>query len=423
MADPTLARPTWRIGQVLLPDHLVGLEAALSAEAALRAGLSGPPAYGVARLEWNGDAPTGGVLWVSALTAVLPGGMLVDVPGNARVRGPLDLKTAGRGEIDVFAHVAEDEDPGQALMDPPSPKEIHRQIHVVELSTDPGRRGSRGRIVLGRFARGPGGVGFQLSPRVVPPLLRLDATPYLAGPLRRLRDEIGVLEQALDDRAIDALGRGEALGPIQRARLEARKAAALLDDVLGGVPLHPYWIYSALRAFSLDLYQLDERATPWQPPPYAHDDPALCFGAVLAEISGRIQVAPPSTPVVPFVLDNGRLVAADLLPEALTAPEVYVVVLKARASDQVPLESVRFASPGRLRLVREHALRGVRLVAVSGPPFRHGFGSAVDFYRLATTGAAGEPGEWAYVVQERAIACHATPALEGHRLVLCWRRP
>ncbi len=424
MAESTLARPTWRIGQVLLPEHFLGLQTSLAAEGALRASLSGPPSYGVARLVWNGDDPLQGVLWVSGLTAVLPGGMLVDVPGNARVLGPLDLKTAGRREIEVFAHVVEDEGGPPAHMDPPSPQEIPRQIHLVELSTDPGRRGSRGRIALGLFTPGPTSAGFQLSDRVVPPLLRLDTTPYLAGRLSRLRGELAELERALDERALHALGQGETLGPIQRGRLETRKLAAILDDVAQGVPLHPYTVYTALRSFSLDLYLLDEHATPWQPPAYAHDDPARCFGAVLAEISGRIQVAPPSSPLVPFTLDGGRLVAADLPLEALSAPEVYVAVLKARASDPAPLEGVRFASPGRLRLVREHALRGVRPAAVPSPPFRHGFGGAVDFYRLATgAGGAGEPGEWAYVAQERAIACHATPALESQRLVLCWRRP
>jgi type VI secretion system protein ImpJ len=422
MADPTLARPTWRIGQVLLPDHFLGLEAALAAEAALRAGLSGPPAYGVARLAWSADDLGPGVLWVSALTAVLPDGMLVDVPGNARVRGPLDLSTAGRGEVEVFAHIVDDDEAAAPLMDPPS-KDIPRHVHLIELSTESVRRGSRGRIGLGLFTPGTGGAAFQLSPRVVPPLLRLDTTPYLAGRLTRLRGELSVLDRALDDRALDALGRGETLGPIQRARLEARKLGALLDDVANGVSLHPYVIYTAMRGFSLDLYLLDEHATPWHPPAYAHDDPARCFGAVFAELSSRMQVAPPqSSPVVPFTLDGGRLVAADLPPEALSAPEIYVAVLKARAGDQVPLEGVRFGSPGRLRLVREHALRGVRFVAAPTPPFRHGFGAAVDFYRLLT-GAAGEAGEWAYVAHERALACHATPLLEGQRLVVCWRRP
>ncbi|AUX29125.1 MULTISPECIES: type VI secretion system baseplate subunit TssK [Sorangium] len=422
MPAPTLARPTWRLGQVLLPEHFLGLESALAAEAALRASLLGAPAYGVARLEWNGDSPPNGVVWVTGLTAVLPDGALVDVPGNARVRAPLDLKEAAQREIEVFAHVVDD-DAGEASMDPPLPPDVPRTFHVVDLSTDPTRTGGRGRVALGRFALAKGGA-FRLDEASAPALLRLDTTPYLGRALGQLRGELGGLESALDELAIEALGRGESLGPVQRVRLEARKLAALLDDLERGVPMHPYAVYSALRAFSLDLYLLDERAAPWRPPAYDHDAPGRCFGAVLTHVAGRMQLPRPAAPVAAFVSDGGRLVAADLPAEALSAPEVYVAVLKARAADVAPLEGARLASPGRLRLVREHALRGVRIAPVPAAPFRHGFGGAVDFYRLSTGAAPGEEGgEWTHVVRERAIAFHPPPHLEGHRVVLCWRRP
>ncbi|XYI02459.1 type VI secretion system baseplate subunit TssK [Sorangium sp. So ce1128] len=423
MAASTLARPTWRIGQILLPEHFAGLEAALAAEAALRAGLSAP-AYGVARLAWNGDDPKDGVLWVTGLTAVLPEGALVDVPGNARMRAPLDLKEAGKREVEVFAHVLDPEGDGgegEAPMELPSPREIPRAFHVVELSTERAALGARGRVPLGRFFLQGG--AFRLDEASAPPLLRLDTTPYLTRALASLRGDLAGLESALDARALDALGRGESLGPAQRVRLEARKLAALLEDVERGVPLHPYAVFSALRAFSLDIYLLDERASPWRPPAYDHDAPARCFGEVLAHLQRQTAAPQPSSPAVAFLPDNGRLVTADLPAEALSAPEVYVAVLKARAADHVPLDGVRLASPARLRIVREHALRGLRLAPTSRPPFQHAFGGAVDFYRVVGGAAGEEGGEWAHVARERALAFHPPPHLEGHQVVLCWRRP
>ncbi|WP_437603031.1 type VI secretion system baseplate subunit TssK [Sorangium sp. So ce590] len=423
MAASTLARPTWRIGQILLPEHFAGLEAALAAETALRAGLSAP-AYGVARLAWNGDDPTDGVLWVTALTAVLPEGALIDVPGNARMRAPLDLKEAGRREVEVFAHVLDPEGDGgegEPPMELPSPREIPRVFHVIELSTERAALGARGRVPLGRFVLQRG--AFRLDEASAPPLLRLDTTPYLTRALASLRGDLAGLESALDARALDALGRGESLGPVQRVRLEARKLAALLADIERGVPLHPYAVFSALRAFSLDVYLLDEHASPWQPPAYDHDAPAHCFGEVLAHLERRTAAPQPSSPAVAFLPDNGRLVAAELPDEALSAPEVYVAVLKARAADRVPLDGVRLASPTRLRIVREHALRGLRLAPTSSPPFRHGFGGAVDFYRVVFGAAGDEGGEWAHAARERALAFHPPPHLEGHQVVLCWRRP
>ncbi|WP_437275849.1 type VI secretion system baseplate subunit TssK [Sorangium sp. So ce375] len=429
MAASTLARPTWRIGQILLPEHFFGLEAALAAEAALRAGLSAP-SYGVARLEWNGDDPTDGVLWLTGLTAVLPEGALVDVPGNARVRAPLDLKESGRREVEVFAHVLDsagdggdggDGDEGEAPMELPSPREIPRAFHVIELSTERALTGARGRVPLGRFTLQRG--AFRLDEASAPPLLRLDTTPYLTRALASLRGDLASLESALDARAIDALGRGESLGPVQRVRLEARKLAALLEDLERGVPLHPYAVFSALRAFSLDIYLLEERDAPWRPPAYDHDAPARCFGEVLAHLGRRMAAPQPSSPAIAFLPDNGRLVVAEVPDEALSAPEVYVAVLKARAADRVPLEGVRLASPSRLRIVREHALRGLRLTPTSSAPFRHGFGGAVDFYRVVGGAAGEEGGEWAHATRERALAFHPPPHLEGHQVVLCWRRP
>lgn len=426
MAASTLARPTWRIGQILLPEHFFGLEAALAAEAALRAGLSAP-SYGVARLEWNGDNPTNGVLWVTGLTAVLPEGALIDVPGNAWVRAPLDLKEAGKREVEVFAHVLEDEGGGGAVgegeqpMELPSPRDIPREFHVIALSTERAATGARGRIPLGRFTLQ--GSAFRLDEASAPPLLRLDTTPYLGRRLDALRADLAALESALDAQAIESLNRGESLGPVQRVRLESRKLEALLEDLARGVPLHPYAVFSALRAFSLDLYLLDEKASPWRPPTYDHDAPARCFGEVLAHLGRRMGVPLPTSPSVAFEPDNGRLVAAELPEEALSAPEVYVAVLKARAADQAPLDGARLASPNRLRIVREHALRGLRLTALSSPPFKHGFGGAVDFYRIVGGATGEEGGEWGHVTRERAVAFHPPPHLEGHKAVLCWRRP
>lgn len=414
-----LARPKWKIGQVLLPQHFKALEDALTADAAIRSSTAGLPMTGLLRLEWNGPAPEQGVLWVKALTAILPDGLLVDVPGNARLAAPLDLNRPGRPEVVVFAHVIRDEETAGAETLESTPKEVPRRFFQVRLSTEGSLAQSQGRVCLGQFVAGDDGA-WRLSKKLVPPLLRLDSTPYFEDELVRVRAQIAKFEAVLDDAAAGALSRGESLLAIQRARIEARKVIALLDDMSGDVHHHPYVVFAALRAFAAELCVLDEAAAPWQPPPYSHHEQRRCFDLVFAEIANKLRAPPPESPCAPFELDNGRWVVS-IPADAFAARELFIAVRKSRAVEHDPLEGVRFASPERLRHVREHVLRGVRTEYLERAPFRHAFGPAVDFYRIVTPGPGEASPEWAHVLNERALAFFHEPRLDGKRFLLCWR--
>lgn len=420
-----LARPTWRIGQVLRPKHLLALEESLSAESARRARAHGLPSYGVEKIDWNGEAPDGGVLYVNGLSAIFPNGTVVDVPDNALIRAPLELGAVGRQPFDVFLHVVDPPDDGKAEEDPlrPSSAEtIERRTHDLVLSASPTYLGSRDRLWLGRFALSQGGQ-IRLAPDTAPPLLRADAWRPLMRRLEALRAELVEIEKKLDGLAADAVNEGRSLASIQRVRIESRKLNALLDD-MRGVGLHPYLLFASLRSFSVELSALDETKAPPALAAYDHDKPWPCFAHALDTITRWASWSPPGAPRVPFQPDGlGRLVAS--LPEsARAATEMYVVVLKRDESDRVPFDRVRLASRDRLRIVREYALRGVPFTKDPAPKFRYGFGAGAEFYRLgtATSPTGGERLEWDHVIEESALAFHASPELEGQRFVLCWRR-
>jgi len=421
MTEAKLSRVRWSVGQVLLPEHFRALEVSLGAEAAARAAAMGLPSYGVARLEWNGDAPTAGALFITALTAVLPSGELIDLPNNARLTGPLDLKAAQKSEVSAYLHVldpvpAEGEEESTS---PPLPAEIPRVVYPLELSTSPSLPGSRGRLKLGEFKKPLGG-GFQLSRDYIPPLVQVGTTPYLSARLDTLRGDLYGFEESLRDLAADAIARGESARPAQRARLEVMKIGALLEDMSRGVHLHPYLLFSALRSFLLELCLIEESA-PLDPlVAYEHDDLGRVFGALLDAIAARLATPPLRAPHTPFVLEEGRHLATELPRELFDAREIYLIIQKASASDKVPLDGVRLACPSRLRVVHERALRGVRYLAVGQPSFRHAFGPAVDFYRLITGGDDNH--EWSHVVAERALCFYDKPQLAGIKAALYWRR-
>lgn len=424
-----LARPRWRVGQVLHPRHLLALEDALASEAALRAAVPGLPVYGVARLDWNGDDPANKVLNVKGLTAVFPDGTVVDVPGNASIRGPLDLS---KPSVDVYLHVVDPPEDGkeeEQPLDEPTEDQIALRDHELELSASGHLPNSRDRLLLGRFILDIDG-RYRLDETVIPPLLRIEASAVVASRVAKVRDQLAQLDRKLDGLAADALSQGRSRAPIQRVRIEARKLGALLDDLSGdkkqrraSIPLHPYAVFSALRAFSSELSMLDESKPPGKLPAYDHDYPAACFSQVFEAISEGIEWSPSTSPRVPFVLDGGRFVAT-LPDDALTASEVYVVVLKREETDVVPFERVRLASPRRLSLVREYAIQGVPIKRDPAPRANYGFGAGAEFYSLGTRAAAPgeEPREWDHVLRERALAFQASSQHEGQRFVLCWRR-
>ncbi len=187
MTAPNLARVRWRIGQVLTPPHFRALEESLSAESFVHGALPGLPAYGLARLAWNADAPTKGVLVVSGVTWVTESGAVLDAPANALIVGPLDLEAVKRAEVDVYLHaIAEAVDPEPSATEPAVARAIPRVIRRLELSADWQVEGSEARIQLGRMKKRTD-TTWGLSLDIIPPLLTVGGTPYLAATLQELR--------------------------------------------------------------------------------------------------------------------------------------------------------------------------------------------------------------------------------------------
>jgi type VI secretion system protein ImpJ len=416
MANPS-ARVRWSVGQVLLPEHFRALEASLSTEAAARIDLLGLPTHGVARLEWNGDDLRGGVLYLHAARLVLHSGELVDVPDNAEVTAPLDLRKAGRNEVAVYLHVLDDPPPGEETVEPAGKGTLPRVLRRVELSDKPSVPRSRGRIKLADFVRQPGG-SFAPSPEYVPPLVQIGPNPWLVERLRVLSADLGSFAANLGELVVAAEEEGEPVRAPQRARIEAIRLGALLDDLGRGVAPHPYMIFAALRSFLLELHLLEGSAPEGLLRHYDHDDLGGAFGAILRSIEGKLAMPPLRTPCVPLVVEEGRFVGKDLPAQILGAHEVYLLIQRSSPEARISLEHVRIASPGRLRAVHERVLRGVRATPVARPPFRHGFGPSVDVFRLAGEGDS----EWRHVVEERALCFYQQPQLAGARAALFWRR-
>lgn len=419
-----LARPIWRKGQVLQPEHFRTLEAALSAESALRTELLGLPLHGLSRLLWNGDQPKGGVVTVWELVAVLPDGTLIDVPRNATfVESSLSLKASGSRQVELFAHVLpRDEQGGEPALTPDAPNAIPRAYHELVLSSDPQHPTGGARILLGRFAQSAKGE-FQLSEDFIPPLTNLAETPVLATRLRGTAQHLRDIRCALEEQVLVALARGDSGAMATRVWVEARKLEAFLGDALTDVPIHPYPVFIALRNFVVELGMLGNGLPEAVLPRYQHENLAACFLPLLAKIAGHVTTPAHDEPMVEFTPEAGRLTAV-LPEEALGAAEFWVAVLKQHASDSVSLDQTVVASPGRLRLVRERSLRAMTLVRDANSPLRERLSGPLETYRIegAGTHGVGDRREWNAALQERALAFTAPNEIRAMKIVLYWRR-
>lgn len=419
----SLARIAWRIGQVLLPEDFEALEEALSEEARARAETPGLPSYGWLALEWDPGELMRGVVRIEKARAALPGGRVIQAGDNVSLPEPLNLKRAGTQEVDVHFQVLAAEAPSEEHRSRTGPAE--RLVQKSRLSFE--EAAPRGRsLLVGRFETRDGRA-WQLSPALVPPLLRIRTTPHLYARLVSLRAQLVRHDEELAKHAAAAR---RSVGPaqaFQRGRAEIRKAVAVLDDALleqdspAWARQHPYAVLASLRDLLVELCLVEDELPQGSLPQYDHDDLGAVFGGVMRAIETRIDRLPPATPTIPFQEDEGRFVASSVPEDVLDAPELYLVIERPTPYAEVPLEryNIRLGEPGRLPWLSQHSTRGIRPVRTSSSPVD--FGPRFDVYALPKQGKTPEEKEeWAHVKKTRSIGFLRPKELGQLRAALYW---
>jgi type VI secretion system protein ImpJ len=412
MSNSKLALGRWSMGQVLMPAHFNAQEEALLAHLGLRAGVCGLPAHGVARLIWDDALLAKGALSVSSLTVVLASGELIDVPGNATISN-LNLGDVMGSEVEIYLHVLADTQDARGIeLYRDDAREVSRVIHRVTLSTQSWLENARQSLKLAELVQGPAGA-WQLA-GYVPPLLQVGTTPFLTAETSSLARAVDALEARLGEQLADSFLGGEHLSRLRQGLAATYRLRALLLDLQGQVPLHPYHLFAALRDFYVEVCLLHASLPEPALVPYDHDDLAGCFGELGRRIAIRLQGHAPVSPRVPFGRVEDRFVAKPL-PEALRrASDVYLLV-QHNGRERVSLDGIKLASPGRLARVHLNALAGVPFVKESAPDFAHTFGARADLYRLER----GE--EWEHALREGALSFWARPDIGQVQAALTWR--
>jgi type VI secretion system protein ImpJ len=411
-----LARVRWQVGQTLLPEHFRAQDEALSAEARLHGELSGLPQVGIASLTWSEALLSEGSLSLPSLTAILPGGFLVDVPGNA-AEPSFSLEATGRAEVTVYLHLMDETRGTEGVpLYADSPPTVQRMLQRVLLSSEPAVDRARSTLELMTFSKNLEGV-WKPSPRKVPPLLLVGPNPFLDGFLRELDSLLEKAHGQLRTLLLDSYQRPERLASARRTLLEVRRLQALRADMRNSVFPHPYRFFEALRQFYFEVCCFLELVPDDALPTYVHQDPGEGLWGWMALFNRAFRPEDTRLTYKPFVSREGQFVLSPLptLEEGV-ASELYLLVRNEDPGRPASIEGVKLASPSRLPSVRRLALRGIPLEPVPHPAFPHAFGPEISWYKLSL----GE--EWQYAVRDNGMAFYVTPALQGTQVFLFWRK-
>jgi len=405
------ARVHWRMGQPLLPAHFQAQESALREELLVQHRLSPAPWWGVARLAWDDFQLAKGSVAVQELLVVLPGGALVDVPGNSAPPS-FNLNTTGATRTPLFLHLMAD-----AAVTPvasgPGGEPVERQVQRLQLGAQPFLDGAVQSFKLAELEKSAEG-SWALARDYVPPLLRVTGSPFFEHTLERIRGVCAALGQVLLDEIQENYLAGESLVAARACLRGLYGLRALLANVGKELHPHPAEIFQAVHGLYLDVCILRGM----EPSPverlYAHEELGPTFHALLGQLEAPLNGGRSTTPYLPFARKEGLQVCA--VPEAARkARHVYLLLQKARTAGTLDVTGLKLASESRVPLVHQLALRGVPYRRIERPPFHHPFTSEVEFFVLS------EGEEWDHVVREGTLAFFHRPDMDDARAFLYWR--
>jgi type VI secretion system protein ImpJ len=418
MTTYKLAPVRWELGQILLPEHFTTLHTSLLAELRARAAVAGLPAYGVAELSWHDKALEQGQLILQSLTAVLPSGLLINVPGNGTLEG-LALKTTGLPKVRVYLHVLDT--PASSIGNPlyaSDPKTVRRQVLSLRLSTQPALERSIETLPLGAFQCEPDR-RWVLQAEHCPPLLQVGPNPFLKQQLALLEKKLVEFHGRLVDDTKDTLLRGGYLSTISGCLREVCAVRSLVAEIPTGIHRHPYFLFDALRRLYFEICSFHEKPAEQPCLPYVHEGAGDSFAQLFGYLEKSLTALTAPRRHVELTLREGRFLLSAWPAELARAERVYLLVSRNQRHERITLDAVKLASPDRLELVHGATLRGIPFEAVSNPPSSRFFIEGMDFYELTL----GD--EWSHVLKSQGLSFYATGLLAspGVRVLLYFTTP
>lgn len=430
----------WTEGMFLQPQHYQQQDRATARQldARLRASFAHPAGY--ASLQLDEAALLQGQLQLASASGVLPDGTAFELPGNDPAPPALLVPADARDELVLLAVTLarpgvpeSDVEGGDAAM-PPRYRATELEVadtHAISLRNAPIQIGRLNlRLLLARDANeGVSALGLAriverradgrvlLDPGYIPPMLHVGAQAQLDS---YLREVLGLLHQ-----------RGEALAArlAQPGRAGVGEIAdfLLLQTVNRHEPwfahaqrlglLHPQSFYEQAMMLAGDLATFGERRRPHPMPPYAHDDLASCFRALMLELRQSLSMVLEQGAIPIELQDRKYGVRVALIPDVeLQRSASFVLAVNA----QMPGEAVRARFPGQVKIGPVERIRdlvnlqlpGITLTPMPVAPARIPYHAGFNYFELETRGSE----LWRQLESSGGLAMHIAGEFPGLEL-------
>ncbi len=410
-----LARVRWEMGQTLLPVHFKVQEEAMLADSAIRFKMHGVPAYGISKLVWNNTLLKEGVFSIQSLTMIMPSGLLIDVPGNAKA-SPFNLNIPGDVAVSVYCHVIEEDFHGDAINDDTwdtgEDSNVSRKYHILVISADQTAPGALETLKIAEFKKEPDGI-WVMNTDYIPPMVQVGLSPFLIDQLEELNQALELFHYNL---AMDASGylSGENLLSVKQCMKSSLKIQRFIANLKDQIHCHPYFVYEALSEFYTEVCYYRKVMPENVTSPYKHEKLGSCFSRIIKPLMQQMQMMEEKSPYLPFKFKDG-IFSIDLPGEIRQASDVYFLVQKGHVTDRVDLGNLKLGSFSRIALIHKMALPGIPLKKTEKPPFQHSFGSEVEFFRII------EGEEWDHALRTLSLSFYNQETFSGVEFFLYWR--
>ncbi|GMV25390.1 MAG: hypothetical protein AMXMBFR58_14210 [Phycisphaerae bacterium] len=426
----------WHEGLFLQPHHLQAFQRQLAETAGVERRFHTAYPYGVIDARLSQDALENNLVRFDHLRAVMPGGLYVDVPGNADL-SVLDIKRALQASsapltvsLAVPVWQAARANTIEARSGEGSQiKRLYRVAEVVRADENTGEnrqpllvRRINARLVitgddtadmevlpLARIMRASGDdQGRPMEDKqFIPPCMHLAGSPTLRGLVRDLGNHLETLRRE----ALTSLTRGGAFSRenvrgaqiAQLIRLTAINRAAARVSMVATMPAAtPLDAYLELRDALSELAALFPERDAWEAAKYDHDNP----GPVFIDLDRRIRSLGTEGTLPVWKVDfkrDGAILAADLEEKHVTKPTEYFLGIK---SKQDPVALARLVeNQDKFKLMPRSMERlmvlGVKLEEERHPPYELPSQPGLHYFRLVRPDSKTM---WDRIVQERKMA-------------------
>ncbi|MCC7510784.1 MAG: type VI secretion system baseplate subunit TssK [Planctomycetes bacterium] len=438
----------WTEGMFLTPQHFQQWDRYIENLVQQRIRALSPLGFGVRDLAIHEEGLANGEFSISRVAAILPDGLVVDVPGTDDApasRSIAEHYTAERERLGVFLAAPIIPDQGVAQ----SPGGFHDgrptryRGRSLEIRDDNGQGAKREisvasthlRILfdgesldnhawvkvaeLGRTSTG----GFTLAETYVPPLLSIGGSGRLMGTLRKILE---ILATKSTEFARQRRNRGAGLASFSMAE---SASFWLLHTVNGAIPplqhayntgtWHPERVYIELARLCGFMYTFAGEGHPKDVPAYAHDDLAGTFARLEARLRELLDtIIPTKCTNIPLQKARDNMYVANIQDERVleAGGALYVAVAADVPAEKVVREAplkFKISSQDRVDQLITAALRGISVRHMPAPPPEIPVAPGRNYFQIDKAGD-----HWDAVRESRSMAFYLPPEFAGLKLEL-----